>query len=479
MLYKDFDDASLVNVCFMCVGDEFLRQSVRSDGKETECSYCKNVRSCFSLAGIGDQVHEVLNEQFYLTSSEPDGLDYMLAKDGLWNREGDPVAEVIADIGGFDEEIAEDIRAYLSDQHGYSEVKDGGEDPYADDAQYDARGPDDQNLRDTWESFCQQIRWRSRYFSEYVEISLDNIFGDLESLSTVKGASIIQVITPSDINRYVFRARVAFSQSELQDILKYPAKQLGAPPSRLARAGRMNAAGISVFYGALDVDTCVAEIRPPVGGMVAVCRFELIRPIHILDLDALDQVYVEGSHFDPDFAMRRARAAFLGRLVREISRPVMPSDEVFQYLPTQFVAEYLATKSSPSLDGIIFKSSQTGDAGKNLVLFNHASLAEPDDTLPSTTFDFMMGSGPDDDFDPTIVVFEKVEDVPPTLNSSSSAKSSVSIPARDEAWLAGRKPALRLDKESVRVLLMSGVRYSYSEHGVMRIRSKKEGGDVI
>jgi hypothetical protein len=37
-----------------------------------------------------------------------------------------------------------------------------------------------------------------------------------------------------------------------------------------------------------------------------------------------------------------------------MSRPVMPSDEDFQYLPTQAVAEYLSEKIEPKLDGLIF-----------------------------------------------------------------------------------------------------------------------------
>jgi RES domain len=46
---------------------------------------------------------------------------------------------------------------------------------------------------------------------------------------------------------------------------------------------------------------------------------------------------------------------------------------MYDYLPTQAIAEYLATKVKPSFDGIIFKSPQTGGEGRNVVLFNHSS----------------------------------------------------------------------------------------------------------
>lgn len=483
MLNEYPDDADTIHVCANCVGDSFLKETIRSDGHEDECSYCHATCSTFSLGEFSDRIHDVLQEQFYLTDSEPDGTDYVLAKEGLWERSGEPVVYVIADISGLDEAIAEDVRAYLSDLHGFSAVKDGGEDLYADDAQYEERGPDDLNFYDTWKSFCQQVRWRSRFFSQYAEVDLDNIFGDLENLRTLKGTSVIREISPADDDRFVFRARVAFSSAELEDILKHPARKLGAPPSRRAQAGRMNAAGISVFYGAQDRGTCVAEVRAPVGSSVILGRFEFVRPVRLLDLDALAEVYVEGSHFDPDFGERRGRAAFLSHLAQMISRPVMPSDETFEYLPTQVVSEYLATRAKPPVDGMLFRSSQTGGKGRNLVMFNHASVAEPDDVPPNTEFSVLMDSGPPDDPDPTITVFEKVPPKKPPKEKegrgdpfgfSSPPIDPLPSTGDDEVWLASRELTLRLDTDSVRVLHVYAVQYRWHERNVTRMRLSKD-----
>jgi RES domain len=48
----------------------------------------------------------------------------------------------------------------------------------------------------------------------------------------------------------------------------------------------MNAQGIAVFYGATDPLVALADVRPPVGSTVAVGRFELIRPVRLLDVEA-------------------------------------------------------------------------------------------------------------------------------------------------------------------------------------------------
>ena len=58
----------------------------------------------------------------------------------------------------------------------------------------------------------------------------------------------------------------------------------------------------------------------------------------------------------------------------------MPSDEDFQYLPSQAVAEYPSEKIEPRLDGLIFPSSQRDGAGENVVLFRRAATVEPDNT---------------------------------------------------------------------------------------------------
>ena len=104
----------------------------------------------------------------------------------------------------------------------------------------------------------------------------------------------------------------------------------------------MNALGIPVFYGAMEKDTCVAELRAPVGSQVVGAKFDLLRPVKLLDLEALTEIWnIDASHFDPDFDKRKDRVASLWSLACEICRPVMPQDEAFEYLPSQVVGRIL------------------------------------------------------------------------------------------------------------------------------------------
>jgi RES domain len=144
------------------------------------------------------------------------------------------------------------------------------------------------------------------------------------------------------------------------------------------------ARGISVFYGALAPNVALAEIRPPVGSRVMVGKFDVVRPLKILDVEALRSVLVKGSIFESDHIRRLERAKFLGRLSERITRPVMPNDEPSDYLITQAIADYLA--SQVGLDGILYPSAQVTGAkkNKNIVLFHSSSRVEPLELPPDT-----------------------------------------------------------------------------------------------
>ena len=255
-------------------------------------------------------------------------------------RRGDQVEYVIYYITCVTEEIASDVRELLSNQHSFSAVKEGMDDPYEPWAMYEEREPDDWGFRFTWKAFRREIQSRSRFFNPSAEETLNDIFGDLDSYKTYYGKPVIREIVPGNQDSFVWRARTAQSDDELKNILKSPAREIGSPPSNLAKAGRMNAEGISVFYGAMEKETCVSEVRAPVGSCVVLGKFSLLRTVQLLDLTAMEEISVNSSYFDSNNAMHKGRAVFLKHLVREMSRPVMPQDESKEYLRwTQLVGQ--------------------------------------------------------------------------------------------------------------------------------------------
>ena len=477
------------HVCHACIKDTFLSDEVRVEATPAPCSYCHETREAITLATLAERFHETLGEHFCLTPDYPDELhEYYQASEGDWDRRGEPAKYVIMDMADIAEEVAADVTKLLSDEYGYWAIREEGrEDPYGFDARYEEKAPDVQYLQDAWTKLRAAKTSRKHLFSPATEAVLSGIFGDLVTQYTILAQPVIRVINPGDADSRVWRGRPARPDGELEEILKHPAQELGPPPARLAKSGRMNQEGVPVFYGAMDRSTCVSEIRAPVGSHVVVGEFELLRPVRLLDLDALANVHVKGSYFDPDYSTQINRAAFLRRLVEEVSRPVMPQDEATEYLQTQAVAKYLAKKSCPPLDGILFRSSQTGRTGRNLVLFNHACLVEPWKLPPGSKIDVRVPLAEEEDEDDSVVVFETTpepdEEKPdkPRRKSPSLIRSLIQFVIGNRRNRLGfpSNPTLRLDENNVEVLDIKSVTYDFGERSVSRHRQTQQEWDAF
>ena len=473
-------------VCHSCICDEYMAEQVRVKATPALCSYCNETRAAIALDCLSNRIHDAMQEHFELTPGYPsEPYEFFTASEGRWERRGDPVEYVIAELGGLDEDVASDVTSLLSGRHGYWAIREEGrEDPYGLEAMYEEKEAFDLGFRLTWAEFRREVQANSRFFSPGAEKLLAEIFGDLTAFNTSLGGPVIRTIDPQEQDHSLWRGRLAQSPQAIEKILNSPAQELGPPPTKLAKAGRMNAQGISVFYGGTEQSTCVSELRPSVGSSIVIARFELLRPVRLLDLGALSKAYVSCSYFDPEYPVHKARSAFLSRLVSEISQPILPEDEALEYVPTQVVAEYLAHKADSQVDGIIYPSSQTGGSGENVVLFNRSSRVEPYD-LPSGSpveveFPTKRQLDEDDDIYDGIWLSETVlskTDDELSVEGDSPGRSRTLRRFMNYIFKGpkdDRDPTLRLDMESVEVLGVMAVSYDSTKRSVIRDRQTEE-----
>lgn len=458
------------HICCDCITDEVLSREIQKKAVKRLCSYCGQTLDVIGLGDFANRVHEAISAHFESTLGEQ--FDF-------WSQDGDPVEHVISEIAGLKEEIADDIAEYLSGRFAYESAKDGVENPYGSDAYYRERNPNTLAFRYNWADFCEEIRFRERFFPDNANSVLNMIFADLGTLRTRDGRPIIREVAPGDNGIEIWRARIAESQEELKEILETPARQLGPPPSAKAASGRMNPRGIPVFYGALDKETCIAEVRPRVGCHVVSGKFDLIKPVRLLDLGALSEVYGNGSYFDPNYDSIKGRAAFLRNLVEEITRPIGPQEAESEYLPTQVVASYLAKRSTPSFDGMIFPSSQVAESGQNLVLFNDSRGAEADDLPEGSVVRIFLLDLVDG---PVIYISETL---PPDPRSDEQEEEKPrKMPIRLEEFFMPDysdddvASTLRLDAKTVECAEVTGVKYTSQEIGISRERQSYEESSV-
>jgi len=337
-------------LCSWCVGEPFLREQIETEGSIDICHYCGVADRTFSVDQVADRIAAAL-QTFYWDWGQDSSSD-------------SPVAQVIAREAGIGPEIAEDIRQFLDARYSSAEKANPDWVPYAKDSYYSPReSVDTRDLNAGWHRFETSLKHENRFFNRHGEDFLALIFTGLDDHITARGNSVIVEVGPGTSYERLYRARVFEDSDELTRAVLQPDREIGPPPPQRARAGRMNPAGVSVFYGATSSRVALAEVRPPSGSKVVVGAFEVRIRLRLLDLSALEHLRpAVGSRLDPEYVECLKRAEFLRKLGLQLSKPVMPSDEVLSYLPTQAVANYLATAAG--LHGIIYPSVQAGLSGR-------------------------------------------------------------------------------------------------------------------
>jgi hypothetical protein len=451
-------------VCSECVDDEFLRTKIEEDGHDAACFYCARDGRTFSVDQMADLVRSALPELF-------DRIDLNPPDDaGGWHSKGQPVADVLngAGIGYL---ATEDILRVLAERHRMEQGEIGSEaNPFDDKARYVRKDSVDAwDFEGDWFDFERSLKTEARYFNRRAEATLASIFDGIDGHRTIGGRPIVAEAGPGTELAVLYRARVFHSE-------KRPDQEIGPPPASFAAAGRMNAAGIAVFYGATDPSVALAEVRPPVGSKVLIGCFEVIRRLSLLDLEALEAIVSErGSIFDADYIRRLKQAEFLRGLSKRFSKPVMPDDQPRDYLRTQAVADFLATMDDPPLDGIIYPSVQIGylrprrilapGADKrNVVLFHKSARVQCLDIPEGSEI-----SVSDDSFWPPL--FGYSDDYAGSLIDAPEAKYAVTEKVPKAAPPADSDDA-HLKFSSLEVHFVNGVTLSTRSSQVLRHREQ-------
>lgn len=486
---EEIDDLKGKSLCCHCVGEAYLRAEMHREGRRRHCSYCGRRAKSYTIDVMAKRVEEAFEQHYGRTSDQPNSWQQSLLSDREsdydWERDGEPVVEAIANAADIPEDAAKDIQSILDDEHGdFDSAAIGEETEFCSESYYEKEGASDRHWQEEWSSFEHLLKTEARFFSRTAAAYLASVFSDIEAMSATDGRSLVIDAGPGTSLIALYRARVFQSDDRLAAALCQPDQQLGSPPTNLATAGRMNANGISVFYGASEPRTAIAEVRPPVGSRVAVARFAIIRRLRLLDLTALSVVAEGGSVFDPELAARMERAMFLQSLAQRITRPVMPDDEAFEYLPTQAIADFLATESATPVDGIVYPSVQAAGDVLNVVLFQKAARVESFEVPVGTDIEARTGQMCKDGWETEYVVTEQVP--APSLEEKKDEDSGwTNCPA----FLGGfwsppdpdyRDSTLRIDIGSIKVHLVRHVEINTIEFPVRRHRwEKREVGSVF
>lgn len=449
-------------VCDNCIGDPVIKAEIQAEGARHQCIACQRWRRrTIELEALATRVDPVFR------SVVGTAREQVVFRNGHVSVE--PVGEtpsflMTEMLQAYDQIVGTRLVAILSGQHNWH-VHDGGFDWYDDAGETLAINlPAGAEYHHSWNQFCDQLKHHRRFFHHENAALLDELLGPIVRDEWPPNGAIRTIGPDTDIT-HVYRGRLANEEAQQRPIYARRLNQLAAPAPGLAGSGRMNAAGISIFYGALDQDTCVAEVRAPVDGSVIIGRFEIVRPLRVLDLTRLDQAFEALSYFSPGYKQRVSYGGFMRGFHQQVRRVILPGRETLEYLPTQIVAEYLWAQANPPVDGIIFGSAQISDGANNLVLFPHAAIVEGAEQEVTREIDFISRHGiVDEDENPQI---EDTVYFKPLLDDGND-DALIVPPMPEDEWLTGimidvaqegPQPALRLGDNQVMRLRVRAIRY--------------------
>lgn len=198
-----------------------------------------------------------------------------------------------------------------------------------------------------WPTLKDELRYKNRYFLD-------------EKLKEDRLSELLDHLILDDLPENWYRVRI------MSDTEAFPLSKMGAPPKELSSHGRANPPGIPYLYLASTPETGIAEVRPHTGETACVAKFKIVKPIKVADLrnprKLVSPFLLQGM---TDVIQLRKDLPFLETLGEELTRPVLPRSAAIDYVPSQFLCEFIKKKG---FSGVLYSSSV--GSGMNMALFD-------------------------------------------------------------------------------------------------------------
>ena len=196
----------------------------------------------------------------------------------------------------------------------------------------------------SWDEFSESIKYGNRFHS-----------GMFNSEQFASFLSIIKIIYPA--GKYMYRARISTEKKG------FTMSEMGAPPKSKRTAGRINPEGVGVLYLASDKLTVLNEVRASAFDYITIGKFQALRDIKVANLSGVGKT--SPFFYDNELEKFAANRKVFQEIAAEIAKPLRRSDSPLEYLPTQYIAEFI---KSQNYDGVGYASTLK-KGGYNLAAF--------------------------------------------------------------------------------------------------------------
>jgi hypothetical protein len=204
-----------------------------------------------------------------------------------------------------------------------------------------------------WEKLKEDLKWKRRFLT------------DIDDMIELGWDASFDVFSEIHSNTSLYRSRINL-ESQLQP---FKSSEMGSPPDKSTSAGRANPQGIPYLYLSKSLETTLYEIRATFLDNISIGVFRVIDDTYLKLVDFT-------SRQSPFNSMGNILNFTKGRLIRnaisrELSKPLRRYDSELEYIPTQFICEFI--RYITGADGLQFYSS-LDETGVNIVLFNQEKI---------------------------------------------------------------------------------------------------------
>lgn len=204
-----------------------------------------------------------------------------------------------------------------------------------------------------WEQLKESLKWERRFL-----VKMENI-KDLEWDNFFKDQIIF-----TETERF-YRAKIHHREG----LSTMSQKEMGCPAKELVSGGRGNPQGIPYLYLSKIPLTTFYETRVLLHDEVSIGEFKVKTGEKLKVVDFTEK----GSAFAGFGNLKsHTKAIRLKELIgKDLSKPIRRYDSNIEYVPTQFICEFI--RFVIGADGILFNSS-LHPTGQNLLVFNHNKM---------------------------------------------------------------------------------------------------------
>jgi hypothetical protein len=327
--------------CVECFQDIHIRNTIEKQGIIGDCDYCshKNV-AVYDISIIPNLIVDAIISlvQIYSVSDLPDAKPLREALHDNW--------EVFSGGATMIQTLVIDICSSVIPPNSDVFMKNVVIEQLLDNDFLNEFGAV-RGLR--WEQFAESIKYENRFHSGMFNADAF--------------ASFLSIVAKQySVGTEFYRARITHNSDG------YATGEMGTPPKGKRSAGRINPEGIGVLYLSSDDKTVLNEVRANTFDYVTIGKFKSVSDIKVVNLSGI--LGTSPFFYQGELEKYAVNRKVFQEIATEIAKPLRRSDSPIEYLPTQYIAEFI---KSQGYNGVEYASTLR-EGGYNVAVFDETLL---------------------------------------------------------------------------------------------------------